>query len=724
MTAEQLWEPPEIAALGRLDPALAGSLLGRPTVSLGDGWRLHDVRWTPGRACNLTYRVKAEQRATEFVAVQLSERGWMSFDYLHDAALPGLGRATDAAHVAERLSRVCKQPVRSCAIEPVRYRPGSRCVLRYDVRTDRGDQIWYAKALQPETFARLAPMAVSLARTPGSIGLVPPLGEIWSDLKILLGRAVTGRSVSSVLTDVEVPLDQRLELGYRLGELLARFHRQSGVMAPPWSEEDQLMDLSRAMPAVEVADREFAARLRSILDTLAATMTCSGQDVLAHGSFRPGQVIVTDSGDLTVLDTDGVCRSDPGLDVGVALAHLRWLGARKPAVWQTLRRVERLLVAGYEREGGPLDRDALLWWRAAGLLKVAIRRYRRLEVDSWPQTHVLADAAEALFTHQAPDRRSRTVIDLLDRDAMTSVLSRALPPPGVTALHLEVASAEQLATATGRRTLVRYQVRGLGRQEPVAVIGKAFTDANRARLLHEHLTLLADGPFDGEELRVPEPLGLVPRYRMVLYRAFEGSPLDLRSDPDRADEGVRAAARWLGRLHGCELPFSRLLSLEQEMVSTSQWADLITASFPELASAVAGVTSGWRDRVDASGRRTVPIHKDFHPGHVLVGDGICVIDLDEARRGDPAFDVAHFCGYLELAGNGIAQRLQRSFLEEYARAGVTSDALVEPGYAAYTWLKIAKQWTARSGPFQRATTSERRVGVQRAIARAEAWLAA
>ena len=37
----------------------------------------------------------------------------------------------------------------------------------------------------------------------------------------------------------------------------------------------------------------------------------------------------------------------------------------------------------------------------------------------------------------------------------------------------------------------------------------------------------------------------------------------------------------------------------------------------------------------------VPIHKDLHPGHVLVGDDVYVIDLDEARNGDPTFDVAH-----------------------------------------------------------------------------------
>jgi len=65
----------------------------------------------------------------------------------------------------------------------------------------------------------------------------------------------------------------------------------------------------------------------------------------------------------------------------------------------------------------------------------------------------------------------------------------------------------------------------------------------------------------------------------------------------------------------------------------------------------------------------VPIHKDFHPGHVLVGDHVYVIDLDEARRGDPTFDVAHFCSYLELLSDDSSGPAARAaFLQEYVAA--------------------------------------------------------
>jgi aminoglycoside phosphotransferase (APT) family kinase protein len=725
MTAADQWDPPAVEALGRLDPALARLLAARPVASNGPGWRLHDVRWTPGQTCHFTYRVEADGRVPTFVSVQLTDEGWSTRDYLEDPALPGLLQATNPVHVAHRLARVCGHRVHGCVIEAVRYRPGSRCVLRYDVQTDAGPLTLYAKVFQPESFARIAPMAATLAGRPISVGLVPPLGEIWPDLKAVVGPAVDGRPVSAVLADAGVPIDQRMQLGYRLGEMLATFHGQSGVPAPPWSEEDQLDSLARAMAAVEVADPAFAARLRSILDTLRATVPCSGQDVLAHGSFRPGQVIVTASGRLTMLDTDGVCRADPGLDLGVALAHLRWQAARQPQAWQMLRRVERLLLAGYERVAGPVDRDALLWWRAAGLLKVAVRRYRRLEVATWSQTPMLADAAENLFTQQPPDRRSRAVVDLLDRTRMTSVLARALLPRGVTPLRLEIDAAEQLASAADRRTVVRYQVRGLTGTDPVAVIGKVFTEAHRARMLHEHLTVLANGPFRDGELRVPEPMGLVPRCRMVLYRNFDGDRLDRIHDGHRLEQGVESAARWLHRLHGCDVDLARQLSLQQEVVSAKQWATVIADAFPDLAVRAQSVAERWQGHVreGAGDAELVPIHKDFHAGHVLLGDdGVCVIDLDEARLGDPAMDIAHFCAYLEVTnGTEAARRLQETFLREYAAPGSEGIDL-DPGFSAYTWLKIAKQWTLRSGPFHGSTPSERRVGVHRALKRAEAWL--
>jgi aminoglycoside phosphotransferase (APT) family kinase protein len=81
-----------------------------------------------------------------------------------------------------------------------------------------------------------------------------------------------------------------------------------------------------------------------------------------------------------------------------------------------------------------------------------------------------------------------------------------------------------------------------------------------------------------------------------------------------------------------------------------------------------------------------------------------VIDLDEARLGDPAFDVAHFSANLRLlalrrrTARGGGEQLERAFVDAYAaRTGYAQDAR-HRWFAAYTCLKIARQLVCGRGP--------------------------
>ena len=98
----------------------------------------------------------------------------------------------------------------------------------------------------------------------------------------------------------------------------------------------------------------------------------------------------------------------------------------------------------------------------------------------------------------------------------------------------------------------------------------------------------------------------------------------------------------------------------------------------------------------------------------------CVIDLDEARMGDPAFDVAHFCTYLDQLG-ASAPRSSGSSTSYSAASGWVDKGSLAP-FRAYTCLKIAKQAVAGSGPF-RDVARERRLDIaDAALARGIAWV--
>lgn len=707
--------------LAGIDPALALLPRALPPAADRASWRLHDVRWDPGRGCRLAYHVQPSGAAPRFVALDVSGTDWRQQDYRQDPSLPGLGSAADPSWVAERLAPVFVEPIEHCRVEPVRYRPGSHCVMRYVVGTASGSTTYYGKVFGDQ-FSSVVHLATALGRNSEGARLVPRIKAAWPDARTTVGVGVPGRTVSAALVDRSVPAAERVRLAHRLGDLLAAFHAIRDIDAPTWTAADQLAALAGSLDTVRSADPTLGERLSAVLDVLADQRPEPAVPVLGHGGFRAGQVILSGD-DLVVLDTDGLCRCDPGRDLGTVLAHLRWQAVHRPDHRPVLHGAERALLSGYEARAGRVDPDSLSWWCAVGLLQVAVRRYRRLEVTDWPAVPALVDAAADLLA----TRRSRTSpgggTNLVDPRQMTTLLRLGLPGAS-SPRTLEVQSAEQVSSVPGRRAVVRYVVRGLTGPEPVTVVGKTFTDAWRARLLHEHLRLLHDGPFGHDGLRVPEPLGLLPEQRLVLYRHCAGTPLDRVSDLGRATEGVRRAARWLARLHTSRLSLPRRYSQDSEEESTRQWAAAISRLHPHLEESARRLAGGW-----AAGARTasaadeVPIHKDFHSGHVLIGEETCVVDLDEARQGDPAFDVAHFCAYLDLVPQGPDRtHLSGVFRDEYSvRTGWRDGGCYQP-FLAYACLKIAKQWAVGSGPARDASPAQRAAGAEAALRKGQECL--
>ena len=120
------------------------------------------------------------------------------------------------------------------------------------------------------------------------------------------------------------------------------------------------------------------------------------------------------------------------------------------------------------------------------------------------------------------------------------------------------------------------------------------------------------------------------------------------------------------------------------------------------------------------------MHRDLHAGHVLVPPrgrgGVVVIDLDEARMGDPAADVAHACAYLEAAGRPDRTALHDAFLGGYGPLPGAAPELRIAVHSARTALKIAKQLARGSGPLRPGGVRARAEALDAALARGWAWL--
>jgi hypothetical protein len=305
-----------------------------------------------------------------------------------------------------------------------------------------------------------------------------------------------------------------------------------------------------------------------------------------------------------------------------------------------------------------------------------------------------------------------------------------------------VAYARLLAYKQGNRGTVRYEVTGLDQPAPpdpdvrpgaLAVLGKLYPQAGQAQRVDAILRGLWGEAFAGTpELGVPRPLGCVPELSMLVYLPVHGRPLDevlAGEDPGAALRAVEWTAAWLATLHQGRLLLDRSFRLASELLNLQAWAVLVAKAWPDQAAAASRLAADLR--ASAGGLElggASPIHKDFHYKHVLVGDGVQVIDFDEVRLGAPAYDAAHFCVHLRLlatrtSGDPDGLRAhEAAFLTAYTATGGVLATAPFSWFAAYTCLKIAKQLCTVRGVRPRPDGEEQHRQVREMLAQGQVYL--
>ena len=303
----------------------------------------------------------------------------------------------------------------------------------------------------------------------------------------------------------------------------------------------------------------------------------------------------------------------------------------------------------------------------------------------------------------------------LDVATMNEHLGPMLPPMAPPGHTPRITYARLLAYKQGNRGLIQYEVAGTGDRDRGLVFGKLYPDVSQAARVYALMRSLWDDVFGGNrEVSIPQPLGYVPELSMLVYVPAEGQFLDQVILGDEALRYMHLAAVWLGTLHRAHPPLERHFQIAVEVVNLQAWAALIGHHYPQEAEAATGISRHLQDSAGALELETeVPMHKDFHYGHIIADRGLKIIDFDEMRLGDPNFDLAHFCANLHLLAyrkTGIPTAFsahQSVFLKAYARhTGWTPNRCFVFFYA-YTCLKIAKQLCTRRGLRPRPDGEER-----------------
>lgn len=339
----------------------------------------------------------------------------------------------------------------SATVIPVRYKPASRCVLRYlltvenlagtvpqrrnvtifgKVYADR-QQAYAVQSLQQKLYQeqvarrenRVLEHAVDTPLLPQPLGIHEALGLTFNDAvqpenagePLRLGVRVLQASLrygrGGEVTDVFIPT-RELQL---TAIALARLHTSS-VQPSAETKRTGAKEAKRAYERAQLiatANPEYAQEIRRLSQSLVSQLETERSAVYrpAHGGFKASQLLFH-SERVFVVDFDGFCLAEAALDVGYFLAYLRpsglWYGRAGMREWfeasarvftQTYR--QAMLELGESESSVEAILKSVKLYEAALLFKIATRRVNRLNSPRPKElSAMLCEIETCLFNEQ------------------------------------------------------------------------------------------------------------------------------------------------------------------------------------------------------------------------------------------------------------------------------------------------------------------------------------
>lgn len=305
-----------------------------------------------------------------------------------DPEFPQLIRLGDPSYVAGMFASlgIADDPAQTPVITPIRYRPGERHVLRYEIEspeTGSGQvQRLYAKLYSN---AQDAVRAFGIANRvvdwldsrPQGLQGNRPAAMSQEDGVILYPHA-PGTPLSHLLHRSGRWLAAQLQT---IGSGLALLHQGPETLQAELKQntlDNEAKVVRRASEHIQVLLPETHAKILEIVERTQEQYSDLPQEkpTFTHSDFKADHMLATPGG-LTLIDFDTCKLTDPALDIGKFMADLEW--------WFTLKGISGVeeahaeLLKGYVGEGVPdqtlqarLRRARL--FHALILTKIVVRR--------------------------------------------------------------------------------------------------------------------------------------------------------------------------------------------------------------------------------------------------------------------------------------------------------------------------------------------------------------
>jgi len=252
-----------------------------------------------------------------------------------DPGFPQLVRLGNPVYAAGLFATlgIADDPKRMLAIAPIRYRPGERHVLRYEIASPEP-----SSGHNQRLYAKLYSDAQDAAKAFGIANRVMD----WLDANPQGFKGVRPRAMSPKDSAIfyphapGIPLSRQLERSPRwlaaqlqtIGRGLALLHSgpeslQTDLKQNTFSKEAKVV--RRASEHIQVLLPETYNKIVEIVEKAEEGYTHLSQEVptFTHADFKSDHLLTTTEG-VTLIDFDTCTLTDPALDLGKFLADLEW----------------------------------------------------------------------------------------------------------------------------------------------------------------------------------------------------------------------------------------------------------------------------------------------------------------------------------------------------------------------------------------------------------------
>jgi hypothetical protein len=268
-----------------------------------------------------------------------------------ETELESFGLLTDPETSREFLERSLRNAsrayqsvqIQACIPEIVRYKPGNRCTVRYELE--------YAPDMAAESYGPTMVIAKTYLQEKGqnayesmkalwdasfgssnSVRIAEPLAYD-PDLRVFVQGPVSEEQtladlfLSALDSGTPEALEALNETMQKTAMGLAELHRSGVKIGEVETWEDEMAEVQSQVMQLSTVFPNLASGAAPFLERISQLEAAAARDpfVPSHGTFRPVQVLLH-KGEVSFIDFDSFCQSEPARDLSMFLASLMILG--------------------------------------------------------------------------------------------------------------------------------------------------------------------------------------------------------------------------------------------------------------------------------------------------------------------------------------------------------------------------------------------------------------